>query len=45
MTAHQFLRERIPMQTDYEVRNDLEICVGLRKGTCQRVESKSGPLL
>jgi histidine ammonia-lyase len=48
LTAHQFLRERIPhADRDYEVRNDLEICVGLlRKGELtNEVESKSGALL
>jgi histidine ammonia-lyase len=48
MTAHGFLRERIPhADRDYEVRNDLEICVGLlRKGELgNEVESKSGTLL
>jgi histidine ammonia-lyase len=48
MTAHKFLRDRIPhADRDYEVRNDLEICVGLlRKGELgAEVESKSGTLL
>jgi histidine ammonia-lyase len=46
--AHHFLRQRIPhADRDYEVRNDLEICVGmLRKGELMaEVECSSRPLL
>jgi len=46
--AHQFLRERVPhADHDYEVRNDLEICVELlRQGELTaEVERNSRPLL
>lgn len=48
LTAHRFLREQIPhAHQDYEVRNDLEICVNLlRNGALvAEVERVSRPLL